>query len=172
MAGIIVKSTNALAAGSSFMLSSLTGVHFISPMPATVSVELTNNCNLKCPECASGSDLMKRERGFMDFGLFEKIINELRPYLYNINLYFQGEPMLHPDFFLFISLSGKIKTVVSTNGHFLSVENSEKLAVSGLSKLIVSLDGMDQEVFTKYRKNGDLGKVIDGIKNVALARDR
>lgn len=172
MAGIIVKSTNALAAGSSFMLSSLTGVHFISPMPATVSVELTNNCNLKCPECASGSDLMKRERGFMDFGLFEKIINELRPYLYNINLYFQGEPMLHPGFFLFISLSGKIKTVVSTNGHFLSVENSEKLAVSGLSKLIVSLDGMDQEVFTKYRKNGDLGKVIDGIKNVALARDR
>jgi radical SAM protein with 4Fe4S-binding SPASM domain len=172
MAGIIVKSTNALVAGSSFLLSSLTGIHFISPMPATVSVELTNNCNLKCPECASGSGLMKRERGFMDFGLYEKIINELRPYLYNINLYFQGEPMLHPGFFSFIRLSGDISTIVSTNGHFLTEENSEKLAVSGLRRLIVSLDGMDQEVYSKYRKNGDLGKVINGIKNVTLARDR
>jgi len=172
MAGIIVKSANALAAGSSFLMSSLTGAPLISPMPATVSFELTNNCNLKCPECASGSGLMKRERGFMDIGLFEKVISELRPYLININLYFQGEPMLHPGIFSFINLSGKIRTIVSTNGHFLTEENSEKLAVSGLERLIVSLDGMDQEVYTKYRKNGDLTTVIKGIKNVSAARDR
>jgi radical SAM protein with 4Fe4S-binding SPASM domain len=172
MAGIFVKSANGLAAGSTFLISSLTGLPVISRMPAAVSFELTNKCNLRCPECTSGSGRMKRERGFMDIGLFEKIISELRPYLYNINLYFQGEPMLHPGFFSFIGLSGKIRTVVSTNGHFLTAEISEKLAVSGLYMLIVSLDGMDQKVYTVYRRNGDLSKVIDGIKNVAGARDR
>jgi len=172
MAGIFVKTTNALAAGSSFLISSLTGKPVISGMPATVSIELTNYCNLKCPECASGSGQMKRERGFMDIGLFEKVISELRTYLYNINLYFQGEPMMHPGFFLFSGHSENIKMVVSTNGHFLTAENSEKLAMSGLSKLIVSLDGMDQVVYSEYRLNGNLGKVIEGIKNVADARDR
>ena len=172
MAGIFVKTTNALAAGSSFLISSLTGKPVISGMPATVSFELTNYCNLKCPECASGSGQMKRERGFMDIGLFEKVISELRTYLYNINLYFQGEPMMHPGFFLFTGHSENIKMVVSTNGHFLTAENSEKLAMSGLSKLIVSLDGMDQVVYSEYRLNGNLGKVIEGIKNVAAARDR
>lgn len=172
MAGIFVKTANALASGSAFLISSLTGIPVIPPMPSAVSFELTNNCNLKCPECVSGSGQMKRERGFMDIGLYEKVISELRPYLYNISLYFQGEPMMHPGFFSFTGLAGKIRTVVSTNGHFLTVENSEKLAVSGLSRLIVSLDGMDQMVYTEYRRNGDLCKVIEGIKNVAAARDR
>lgn len=108
----------------------------------------------------------------MDIELYKKLIYELSPYLYYINLYFQGEPMMHPQFFSFTSLLGNINTVVSTNGHFLSPENSEKLAVSGLKKLIVSLDGMDQEVYSVYRRNGDFGKVVTGIKNVASAIDR
>jgi radical SAM protein with 4Fe4S-binding SPASM domain len=172
MAGIFVKTTNALATGFSFLISSLIGRPVISGMPATISFELTNHCNLKCPECASGSGLMRRERGFMEIKLYEKVISELQPYLYNINLYFQGEPMMHPGFFSFIRLSENIKTVVSTNGHFLTAENSERLAVSGLSKLIVSLDGMDQKVYSIYRRNGDLAKVIEGIRSVATARDR
>jgi radical SAM protein with 4Fe4S-binding SPASM domain len=172
MAGIFVRTANVLASGSSFLVSSITGVPVISRMPGAVSFELTNNCNLNCPECASGSGRMKRERGFMDIKLYEKVISELRPYLYNINLYFQGEPMMHPGFFSFTGLTGKIRTVVSTNGHFLTAENSEKLALSGVRRLIVSLDGMDQKVYAEYRRNGDLGKVIEGIKNVAAARDR
>jgi radical SAM protein with 4Fe4S-binding SPASM domain len=172
MAGIFVKTTNALASGSSFLLSSLIGRPVISGMPVTISFELTNHCNLKCPECASGSGQMKRERGFMDIGLYEKVISEMRPYLYISNLYFQGEPLMHPGFFSFTRLSENLKTVVSTNGHFLTEDNSEKLVVSGVSKLIVSLDGMDQKAYSEYRRNGDLGKVIDGIRTVAEARNR
>jgi radical SAM protein with 4Fe4S-binding SPASM domain len=172
MAGIFVKTTNALVSGSSFLISSLTGKPVISGMPATVSFELTNYCNLKCPECASGSGQMKRAFGFMDIGLYGKVISELKPYLYYINLYFQGEPMMHPGFFSFTGHSENIKMIVSTNGHFLTAENSEKLAMSGLSKLIVSLDGMDQKVYSVYRQNGNLSKVIEGIRSVAAARDR
>ena len=172
MVGTFVKTANALASGSSFLLSSLLGRPLISGMPVTISFELTNHCNLKCPECCSGSGQMKRERGFMDIGLFEKAISEMQPYLYINNLSFQGEPMMHPDFFSFIHLSENIKTVVSTNGHFLTENNSERLVMSGVSKLIVSLDGMDQKAYSEYRRNGDLGKVIAGIRRVAEAHNK
>jgi len=167
-----IRTTNALISGSSYLLSSLSGKPSAMGMPVSISFELTNHCNLKCPECASGSDLMKRERGFMDFGLYKKAILELKPFLYYVNLYFQGEPMLHPQFFSFPGLSAGINSVVSTNGHFLSVENSEKLVKSGLNKLIVSLDGMSQEVYSRYRQKGELEKVISGIRNVDAARKK
>ena len=105
----------------------------------------------------------------MNIDLFRKAVKELNPYLYNLNLYFQGEPMLHPLFFSFLDSCMGNKTIVSTNGHFLSEENSERLALSGLSKLIVSLDGMDQESYSAYRINGNIDKVIKGLRNITRA---
>jgi radical SAM protein with 4Fe4S-binding SPASM domain len=169
MAGIFARQINLFRAGGSYLHGTLTGDPSTAGMPLSVSFELTNHCNLRCPECASGSEIMKRERGFMDPELYKRVISELTPYLLYVNLYFQGEPMMHPGFFSFPGFSGDIFTVVSTNGHFLSAENSEKLARSGLRKLIVSLDGMDQETYSEYRKNGDFGKVIEGIRNVSEA---
>lgn len=112
---------------------------------------------------------MTRARGFMDKDLFSKIINELRPYLLNANLYFEGESMLHQGFFEFLEVSGGIRTTVSTNGHFLSAENAEKLAKSGLKKLIISFDGSDQETYSLYRRNGNLETVREGTRNVSEA---
>lgn len=166
----LIKYGNLLKAGYSYLEASVTGKADIKGMPVSISTELTNNCNLNCPHCTSGSGLMARKRGFMDIGLFKKVMNEVAPYLYNVNLYFQGEPMLHPMFFSFLGNSGNSRTVVSTNGHFLSIENSEKIVRSGLNKLIISLDGMDQETYSAYRVNGSVMSVIEGIKNVTQAK--
>ena len=172
MKRILNKEINLLKAGYSFLASSVTRKPLVNGMPVSVSAELTNHCNLHCPECASGADLMNRERGFMDIELYKRVTDELRPYLYYINLYFQGEPMMHPRFFLFPEIAGDAYSVVSTNGHFLSTGNSEKLIASGLKKLIISLDGLDQKTYSKYRKGGDLSKVISGIRNFAVARNK
>jgi radical SAM protein with 4Fe4S-binding SPASM domain len=154
------------------MKTSITGNPVISGLPVSLGIELTNNCNLKCPECVSGSGAMTRKRGYMQPELFDKIIRETGDYLYNINLFFQGEPMLHPLFFSFLERCRNINTVVSTNGHFLNEENSEKLVRSGLKKLIISLDGMDQGTYSSYRINGDLNTVLDGIRNVTKIHER
>lgn len=164
-----MKYLNALSSGFSMLASSLTRKAIISGMPAAVSLELTNHCNLHCPECPSGAGTMKRERGFMDIALFSKVINELRPFLINANLYFQGEPMLHPGFFNFIEMANGIHTVVSTNGHFLTGVNAEKLANSALKKIIISMDGIDQEVYSAYRKNGNVDMVKEGINYLSRA---
>lgn len=80
--------------------------------------------------------------------------------------------MLHPLFFSFLANTVNTHTTVSTNGHFLSLENSEKIVRSGLNHLLISLDGLDQETYATYRKSGNLNKVIEGIKNVAEAKRR
>jgi MoaA/NifB/PqqE/SkfB family radical SAM enzyme len=168
----LIKPLNALSAAVSYMQSSFTGQAVIKGMPVSASIELTNSCNLNCPECLSGSGKMTREKGFIDPDLFGKIITELKPYLYYLTLYFQGEPMLHPHFFSLLRKSKRIRISVSTNGHFLSEENAAKIAQSGLNRLIVSLDGMDQSTYSAYRVKGDFAKVMEGIRNIANARKK
>lgn len=172
MIQIFIKPANVLQAGYSYLKSSVTGKPEVSSMPVSISTELTNICNLNCPECSSGSGRMLRRRGNMDIELFKRIMKELSPYLYNTNMYFQGEPMLHPLFFSFLSNTINTHTTVSTNGHFLSEENSEKIVRSGLHKLIISFDGADQDTYSRYRINGNVNTVIDGIKNVTDARKK
>ncbi len=167
-----VKSFNALLAGYSYLHSSITGKAVIYGLPLAVGVELTNHCNLNCPECNTGSGLMTRKRGFMDLKLFDRIVSELKPYLYYSTLYFQGESMMHPQFFSFLKKSLNINTMVSTNGHFLSVGNAEKIVRSGLGRLVVSLDGMDKETYSLYRINGDLATVMEGIRNIYEANKK
>jgi radical SAM protein with 4Fe4S-binding SPASM domain len=166
------KPVNLLKAGSSYLVSSATGYSGIAGMPVSVSTELTNNCNLHCHQCPSGSGKMIRSKGFMDTELFKRVMNEMAPYLYNVNLYFQGEPMLHPQFFSFIENSKVSGITVSTNGHFLGRENAERLVKSELTRLIISLDGLDQETYSAYRVGGDMSRVIEGLKNVSAAKKR
>jgi radical SAM protein with 4Fe4S-binding SPASM domain len=138
-------------------------------MPFSAGIELTNCCNLACPECSSGSGLMKRKKGYMGSTLFEKVIGETDSGLLHASLYFQGEPMMHPEFFTFIEKAASLRLTVSTNGHFLNGENAGKIAASSLEKLIVSIDGMDSDAYLLYRKNGDFDKVIEGLNMVSQA---
>lgn len=172
MISSFVKPANAVMTGYHFLRSIATGRPEVAVMPLSVSVELTNHCNLQCPECHSGAGILKRERGFMELDLFRSFYPELKPYIYNLSLYFQGEPMLHPQFFSFLPDRPAPFTTVSTNGHFLTAESAGKLVRSGLNKLIISLDGMEQEVYSSYRVNGDLELVMEGIRSIADAKKR
>ena len=45
-----------------------------TPAPFNMQIEPTNNCNLRCICCSGHSNL--RAKGYMDFGLFRRIIDE------------------------------------------------------------------------------------------------
>lgn len=169
MGGQFVKTINALSAGFSHLKGYVSDAVPPSSMPPSLSVELSSFCNLSCLECPSGSGSLTRPRGFMDPLLYKRIVEEAGPWLFRLNLYFQGEPMMHPDFFSFIEKHGSYKLVVSTNGHFLDGGNPGKLAASSLDELIVSIDGMDQATYSDYRQGGDLNRVIRGIRDTAEA---
>jgi radical SAM protein with 4Fe4S-binding SPASM domain len=136
--------------------------------PMAISVEPTTACNLQCPECPSGLRAFTRPVGSLGFDPYVRMIETQHKALWYLNLYFQGEPYLNKDFFRMISIAHKkgIFTATSTNGHYLDDINAKNTVLSGLDKLIVSVDGADQETYERYRRGGNLKKVMDGIMNV------
>ena len=77
-----------------------------------------------------------------------KIIDELAPQLFYVTYYFQGEPYLNPHFTEMVRYASEknVLTATSTNAHYLDDENCRKTIESGLSKLIISIDGIEEEI--------------------------
>jgi radical SAM protein with 4Fe4S-binding SPASM domain len=106
--------------------------------------------------------------------LFESVIDQLASSLSYLIFYFQGEPYLHPAFLEMVEYasSKKIYTATSTNAHYLSDEAARRTVASGLDRLIISIDGTTQDTYESYRIGGNLGKVIEGTKNVVNWKKR
>jgi radical SAM protein with 4Fe4S-binding SPASM domain len=136
--------------------------------PYTISIEPTTSCNLRCPECPSGLRKFTRDTGMINLELYRKVVDELHPDLFYLILYFQGEPYLHPLFFHMTeyAVKKKIYTATSTNAHFLTDNLARKTVESGLDRIIISLDGLDQETYEKYRVGGLVEKVLEGTRNL------
>lgn len=137
-------------------------------LPFAIAIEPTTSCNLRCPECPTGTRSLKRPKGFINMDLYRYIIDQMSSHLIYLTLYFQGEPYLHPGFHDMVTYahSKKIYVATSTNGHYLDEANAEATVRSGLNKLIVSLDGTDQETYSSYRKAGEFNIVTTGVKRL------
>lgn len=162
------KIWNLLKVETSMILTSLFKKPVVCGIPYTISIEPTWLCNLRCPECPTGSGMIKRENENMDLRLYRKFIDEIKTTTLHLFLYFQGEPFMSRDIFGMIKYASdrKIFTIISTNGQFLDNEMNQKIIQSGLNRLIISVDGADQETYEKYRAGGDLNRILEGTKNL------
>ena len=152
----------------SYYASRLRGVPSISGMPTSISIEPTTSCNLRCPECPSGLRSFTRPTGMLDQKLFRNVIEQLSPTLSYLTFYFQGEPYLHTGFLDMVGYASSkgIYTATSTNAHYLNESAAKNTVVSGLDRLIISIDGTTQDTYQSYRIGGNLDKVIEGAKNI------
>jgi radical SAM protein with 4Fe4S-binding SPASM domain len=162
------KVFNFLKIRACYAISILSKKPVIWGYPYSIAFEPTSYCNLKCKECPTGKQQLTRKTGNMDFDTLKTVIDQLYPYLFFTNFSFQGEPFMNPllpDLIRYAAKK-KIYTSTSTNGHFLNSINSELIIRSGLDRIIISIDGTDQETYSAYRTGGDLQTVIKGIKNL------
>ena len=166
------KLRNAFELGVNFERARISGKPLVAPYPLSISIEPTTSCNLRCPECPSGLRSFTRPTGMLEPALFRKLINEVHPWLTNLTFYFQGEPFLNPNLTEMISYASAkgIYQTISTNAHYLDPETACQVVHSGLDHLIISLDGVTQEVYEQYRVGGKLSKVLEGTKNILEAR--
>ena len=163
---------NAYAAYRSYAQNKKGGWSAQKAWPLSLSIEPTTSCNLRCPECPSGLRSFTRPTGMLDPEVLEAVLNEVGPKLVYLNLYFQGEPYLHPQMNELVAMGAKhnLYTSTSTNAHFLRPERCAELVASGLSRLIISIDGMTQSTYASYRVGGQLDKVLEGTRNMVAAR--
>ncbi|MBI4427758.1 MAG: SPASM domain-containing protein [Ignavibacteriales bacterium] len=138
-------------------------------LPIFILYEPTNYCNLRCPECPTGTRELARPEGMVDdLTSYKKLIDELGDRSFLVQLYFQGESYLNPRFFDMIAYAERFNlfTETSTNAHFLTDENCRKTIEAGLDRLVISIDGTTQDVFEKYRVRGSLQKVLEGTRRL------
>ncbi len=159
---------NALSVLASYYVSSSLKKSWHRGYPISLSVEPTTACNLRCPECPSGLRNFSRATGTLSQDTFKDTIDQVADYTMWLNLYFQGEPYIHPQFLSLVRYAAgkKMYTMTSTNGHFLNSDTARQTVRSGLSRLIISIDGTTQDTYEAYRRGGELAKVVAGTRQV------
>jgi len=168
------KVINHLLLRTSFYISQVIREPIMWGRPTTLSIEPTTSCNLRCPECPSGLRSFSRPTGMLQERLFETVIEQVKDHLSWLHLYFQGEPFLNPRFLEMVRFADSkgIFTSTSTNAHYLEEKQVKEILKSGLKQLIVSMDGITQEVYEQYRIGGNLEKVQQGLQLLVSERKK
>lgn len=145
----------------SFVFSFITKKVIVWGQPIVFSIEPSAVCQLSCPECICGQGKLIRKCSFIDVLAFEKIINQIKRKSSIVNLFFQGEPFLHPQIIELIKITKNagLVTVISSNAQMIDEKMAINIVLSGLDMLIVSMDGASQDTYEKYRKLGDFNKL-------------
>ncbi|MCC7201192.1 MAG: radical SAM protein [Nitrospirae bacterium] len=141
--------------------------------PLRLWIEPTSFCNLKCPMCTS-RDIPDDKIGYMDWGLYKKIIAEARGFVHDINLFIGGESLFHkrlPDMIRHARENG-IGTRLSTNATVLTKEKTNALLDAGLDFIIFSFDGYDKDTYERIRVNANFEKTLKNIRSFLEEKKR
>lgn len=144
-------------------------------LPTFISVEPANFCQLSCPQCPVGNRNTERStytRKTASLTEFLHILEQMKGYMHTMQFYFQGEPLLNKDLPKMIEAASDagIYTVVSTNALAVTPMLAEQLMQSGLSRVIVSIDGLSEESYGAYRVGGSLHKAMEGLVTLHQAK--
>lgn len=130
--------------------------------PLRYTLELTYNCNLRCPYCYVGEDRCKNELSTEEwFSIIEKIPS------YGFISLLGGEPLLRQDFIkIFEKASKQVinKVNVVSNGILINDEIIEAFIKNQLLLLSVSLDGYMESHDKNRGKEGSFDKVISNLE--------
>jgi len=143
------------------------------PLPIRLWIEPTSFCNLRCIMCPN-KDIPKSEKGFMEFSLFKKIIDEVSTFVHDINLFHRGESLLHPGIFKMIKYAKDkgLSTRLNTNATLLNEKKSYEILESGLDFLSFSFDGYDKKTYEKIRVGANFDRTLNNIIDFLLIKKK
>ncbi|NOU18581.1 MAG: radical SAM protein [Bacteroidales bacterium] len=136
-----------------------------------VQIEITDKCDLKCPNCYMGPEnswFLPKERAAQ---MFDRIVEmEGSPEVITLT---GGEPTLHPDLFEIaeMAIARNIKYVlINTNGNKIAREPdfAKKLADAGLH-VYLQFDGFKKENYLKIRGKDLLESKLRALENLEKA---
>ena len=139
---------------------------------ARVYIEPTNHCNLNCRTCIRNA--WDVARGYMDFDVFERIMEGLKDCSPMPTVFFGGfgEPLVHPEIIPMIRMCKELGSQVEliTNGVLLTQECARQLLEVGLDRLWVSLDGATPESYADIRLENVFQTITENMKYLNLLK--
>ncbi len=146
--------------------------------PVGLVVDPSNMCRLACPGCVHSESNVAAARfdwanGTLREKVFHLLLERYGAYSIGMNLYNYGEPLLNRSTPKLIRQAKRylMHTALSTS---LSVQHfdAEAYVASGLDCMILSIDGITQQVYQSFRRNGNLELVLENLRRLVDVRRR
>ncbi|MFQ5503758.1 MAG: radical SAM/SPASM domain-containing protein [Planctomycetota bacterium] len=146
--------------------------------PTRVTLELTADCNLRCPHCEFTPPRAWRDKHdpcrilHVSLEDLTRFAGDVFPHVQEIIPSVIGEPMMYPYWNEFLELLAEHGTFMElvTNGTYLDEETLTRLAPV-TSKLIVSMDGASKRTFNYLRHPSDFDDVVSRLAMVQAWRE-
>ncbi len=136
--------------------------------PRNVQIEPTNVCNLRCPLCIN-SRIPENEKKHLKFEEFKFILSRFEYKIHKIYLTNWGEPFLNPDIFKIIRYAKEKRIYVSLSSNLdIGKGLTGEIIKSGLDAILLSIDGLSYEAYSKYRVGANFSNVL---KNMLLLKE-
>lgn len=152
--------------------------HHVGEFPIHLDLEITSACDLECLMCPRTIQIEEgsfRAVKHMDWALFTKCVDEgARHALRSAKFNYLGEPLLHPkvaEMVRYCRDKGIVDVMFNTNATTLTEKKSRALIEAGLTKIIFSVDSLDQERFERIRAGSDFHAVMRNIKRFCEIRE-
>jgi MoaA/NifB/PqqE/SkfB family radical SAM enzyme len=143
----------------------------VESLPFILFLEPLYYCNLDCPLCDRQvfPEARAKDAGRLTLDLFDRILDEVGDYLFQCQLFGQGEPMLDWDLTRRIIQRchrRNIFTLVSTNSTLITPQIAEEVVSCGLDYLVCAIDGISQQSYEIYRTGGKYADAMAGMRMI------
>ncbi|MEW6359778.1 MAG: radical SAM protein [Planctomycetota bacterium] len=141
-------------------------------MPTEAFIDVCSLCTLRCPLCPTGIRLNVNRKGKITMGQFKPIVDQIAPWVFDLHLYNWGEPLLNREIFALVKYakSKNVRVLISSHLNHLPEGWEREMVESRLDVLMVSLDGVSQESYEKYRVGGNFDRVIENIRRIVAEK--
>lgn len=138
--------------------------------PASVSIEFTDACNLKCDYCVNPTFAFPRT--YMSDEVFDAVVADLTRFPVDRVRVCGGEPTLHPSFARFASgLASRVKFLsVVTNGQWRKPEIADAL-LRWFDLIELSVDAGGRERYESARAGASLDLLRNNLEMLRRRRD-
>ena len=145
--------------------------------PPHICIEASTICNLNCLDCY----MRKNNNGTMGRGYLKiedfKSFIENNKFIKSVELANSGEVFMNPDLKEIITYAKEKQIFLSmsngVNFNYIKDDVLEELVSSKIvSSIVVAIDGVSQDVYSIYRRQGNINHVIENIKKVNALKDK
>ena len=147
-------------------------------------LELTNYCNNNCIHCVRDMNLKHlKHKGFIKKELVKDLMDDLiknNIRFYDLNMFWLGEPLMHPDFndiYSYILKANKKQKVfntinIHTNAYFLTKEKMDVFFKYSdvVQTLHFTIDAATRETYMKVKRFDGFERVVKNVKEFLKAK--
>lgn len=147
---------------------SFESIQLLSPFYPTV--EIAGVCNLRCSGCIRSDKSMIDAGKMMSLENYEKVIKKLVreiPFLYLVDLYIYGEPILNRDLPGIIRLNNSLGIASGLSTNLNDIRHLSAVLDEEPALIRVSISGASAETYEVTHTGGDWTKVAANLETLA-----